>query len=219
MIKHRSVLLREWEVRAIMDGRLTMLARPVRRQPVHDDRAWGIYWDRPNVEGRYGPCAWGLSEPVPGSVYLHSPFGAVGDVLLGKEAWFEVYSQDTAKPLDPPKACYRATETDEVIKIGDDGCSEINRDGTFASPWRSSSSMPQWAVRIRLRVESVACKQVWEITEDECCNLGFDQKGVVATFEPHATIWFRSKWAADNPRHPWASNPWCWLARVGRVTP
>jgi hypothetical protein len=199
------VLLRDWEVRAILERRLTMLARPVRASKGCTLHVYPDDGDGPepvNVPAGRGS----LTDVI-------CPFGIEGDVLIGKEAWFEVYSHDTARPLDPPKACYRSTETDEVIKLGEDGCTAVNRDGTFASPWRPAQHMPPWAVRIRLRVVSVACKRVQEATDE------------VAAAQAPGKAWgggcyhrsWAGLWDADNPRHPWASNPWAWLARVERA--
>ena len=196
MIRPRSVLLREWEVRAIQEGRLTMLARPV--NPEKGCTIWAVEEEYDNDEQVEL-----LSLGAPGGpTDILCPFGMEGDVLLGKETW----GFSARVTTDAHDRFMREMDSQYLV---------FRADGSRAAFWHPPQRMPQWAVRIRLRVESVACKRVQEITEE------------VAYAQAPGKAWgggcFHRSWAglwdADNPRHPWEENPWTWIARVGRVTP
>lgn len=83
MTKERSLILRDWEARAIIDGRKTMLRRAV------------------NI-AKY-PCVdWGYAKNHVGLVVGLCPFGQPGDRLWVREAW-QYYTDGIEQ------ATYRAT--------------------------------------------------------------------------------------------------------------
>ena len=145
-----------------------------------------------------------------------TPFGAVGDVLLGKEAWQRFMEDEvpTGHPHGPQDTMGRPSNPEIKSHIYYRADGELIHPDQGRACWCPAQHMPQWAVRIRLRVESVACKRVQEITEGDAMACGYDPTDGAFIFDR-----CRKQWDADNPRHPWAENPWCWLARVGRVTP
>ena len=44
----------------------------------------------------------------------------------------------------------------------------------WAGDWEPSNTLPDWAVRIRVVVESVECKEAGEITKNEAFETGLD---------------------------------------------
>lgn len=193
----KTILLKAWEARAAAEGRLLMLARPGRGKVEY------VFDDEPNE-----------MKAFVGGKAVSGPFGAPGDVLLCKETWFEQYDTDTARPYDPPRACYQATEKNDVSFMDGDGFTVYNKNGWAKSPWRSSTQMPEWAVRFRPIVEAVTCKRVIDLERSEFFDLGLSEDGDRGdcTLAPYMAVW-RTQWAKDNPRHPWPDS-WVWLATL-----
>jgi len=67
--------------------------------------------------------------------------------------------------------------------------------------WRSSTQMPAFAVRTHLRVKSVACKQLQEVTEEECRLYGATHDG----WNTERQV-FQSQLKAA-----WSNNEWHWF--------
>lgn len=197
----KSILLRDWEVRAILDGRLSMLWRPASFERV--GHVWPQADGTAKVELVAGGCGAGFRTvkcPLLGT-------------LIGKEAWCApsaVHGSDD--PVLPGmRILYRA-------------------DGVIGQAWRSSSQMPTWASRITLQVESVAVRLVQSITEEEarlCGGLSrseFDVIRLEEDFHSGGLHWGRDRFATlwderygDARESLWMSNPWTWALTVRRA--
>jgi hypothetical protein len=81
-VKETPIQFNAEMLRLIVDGHKTQTRRPLKPQPVHDEKAWAAYWEGPNQEGKYGPSVWGLEERPGEDVLLHCPYGRAGDRLL-----------------------------------------------------------------------------------------------------------------------------------------
>jgi len=67
--------------------------------------------------------------------------------------------------------------------------------------WCPARSMPPWAVRTHLRVESIACKRLQEVTEEECRLYGATHDG----WNTERQV-FQSQLKAA-----WSANSWHWF--------
>ena len=164
--RERAINLRDWEVRANQDGRLKMLVRPVKPQPVSPGD--GAYFDAYNGGPEW--TWWTPDNRQYLSQIIRCPYGKAGDRLRGREAWQSVpFGPHRDWPgcpdLRPRKTC------------------ELNRarvviwraDGEMPGPeiWRPSIHMPRWAVRNWLEITEVRCGRVREMSEQEATTAGF----------------------------------------------
>ena len=158
--RERAINLRDWEVRAIQAGRLKMLVRPVKPQPVSPGD--GAYFDAYNGGPEW--TWWTPDNRQYLSQIIRCPYGKAGDRLRGREAWQSVpFGPHRDWPgcpdLRPRKTC------------------ELNRarvviwraDGEMPGPeiWRPSIHMPRWAVRNWLEITDVRCGRVREMSQDD----------------------------------------------------
>lgn len=124
-----------------------------------------------------------------------NPLGAPGDVLLCKETWLHTGLGYKYRVSDPQwgKTCH----------------------------WRSSTTMPAWAVRFRPVVREAGVMRVQDMTDDDLNAAGFPEhwtclnpgNAVYAIDNDHAAE-FAAYWSRRFRKYPWESNPWCWTAWV-----
>jgi hypothetical protein len=221
-VSDRPILFSAPMVRAILEGRKTQTRRVVKPQPPMGCRyeingarshalcvATGTFTDGRPI---YVP-------PTPQSVdhRLPCPYGAPGDTLWVRETFFEEYDPDTCKPYDPPRYAYRATyEGEEPYQADGDGFPEVNRDGTFKSPWKPSIHMPREASRLTLCIKSVRVERLQEISEADAIAEGLSP--TVGEYTGPARSEFAALWdSISRESHPWASTPWVWVLEFERV--
>lgn len=225
----RSLIQRDWQVRALLAGRRTQVRVPVRglwlpslgsdrfaEPPRADDGSefrgrpipathWRI-WEGGNV-GDYN------SPPWEGDVVWTGPcpLGQPGDLLRVREAWCVPRRLDGHAPAGllnlsgltaeqlRPFTLYRADPTP--------------RSGQGTGPltpgrWRPSIHMPAWASRLTLRVLDVRCHRVREISEADAFAEGIDQPPFWKFDEAHCHAWDEihgpGSWERD----------WCFAATV-----
>lgn len=219
-MSERSIILRDWEVRAFLDRRKTQVRRVVKPQPPADWQApeEGIEW---REGGKFCGRQRVMRMSANGEPYVDvevvdfsvqtCPFGSPGDVLWAKETWrFE--------GTDMNRHGRTHSLQDGVVSYAD------GRRLTFERPWqdverwmtranrtRSGISMPRWASRLSLRVLDVRVQRLQEISEEEA-----RAEGVVPLQMDHGSFLpcFEGLWDSHNKRHPWSSNPWVWAATV-----
>lgn len=139
-----------------------------------------------------------FSSPLPGirlavSGWIKSPWQP-GEKLAVRESWAEecILGRWTGKYL------YKSRD------------SEITEE--YRSDWRSPATMPLAYARRWLIVESVECKRVEEVTDDEAKGSGSHPRTYrdEREYEP-ATIEFKELW---RKRY---SSQWAWIVRVREV--
>lgn len=165
----KTLTLQEHEAKGLVDGSVTMLWRPCPR--VHEsERKPGVYL---KLRGRAGMrTVYDTNErredvvkdgrvvssrdyALPLETWLagFTPFKA-RSVIACRETWGEADKAavilGSGEPHEGTRLAYRASERDRSI-----------------CRWRSATSMPRWAVRTHLRVVSVVCKRVQDVTEEE----------------------------------------------------
>ena len=101
--------------------------------------------------------------------------------------------------------------------------------------WRPSIHMPKEAARIFLKVTSVRCERLQDISEEDAIAEGMEEGYVCGYLNPESTkmkVWrmgdgenyelalwaFRALWDSINvKKYPWKSNPWVWVYEFERI--
>lgn len=233
--KPKSVIFTADQVKATIEGHRTQ-----HRAPVHSDYQWlGEGLSKINWKDGIGYVI-----PADGtglSLAIKCPFGPVGGLIRVRETWaasiMDPECEIDARTGDNCTAVYKATDP------GNDWThDQVNADGTLTStpikaPWRSAATMPEWASRLTLQIDSIQVVRLQSITEADCIAEGIrmpvnPETGrpllrLTGKWPPSAYLsqkvdtwtsedWFRAHFAsAWDARHfkmsPWASNPWVWV--------
>lgn len=228
-MRERPINLRDWEVRAILDGRKTMIRRAVKWPSwANPERDW------PKLV-RSGAIA--LMDDGRPSKTLTCPFGAPGDLLWVRECWALVdfnacdgMDEDDFTWCTQPgdiapgghPVLYRATVPD-FFEWNDDP----------ESRWRPSIHMPRWASRLTLRVTDVRVERVQDISEDDARAEGVRADNATVVIDADGKIRkdishthrgaFAVAWDAvygkRDPTTPtsWTANPWVWCVSFERA--
>lgn len=234
----RPIILRPWEVKAVLAGTLTQIWRAMKRQPDGP----GVLMNTPAGDLWY---VW-PHEQEPGVWVDHFctfPWGKVGSRIWGRESWADVhplqaegrYSQEGQAGIPgPPGVTYRTIYRADgeyppiwhatgypyrALRPGDDLALKHWPKGVEYG-WESSTSMPLWASRITLEIEAVSALPVQGVTGADAKAAGAD--GLLLRQRPdlhfeHVPLTFQHLWDQSNPRHPYATNPMAWRLVVRRV--
>jgi len=191
----RPINMRDWEMRALIEGRKTQTRRVLKPQPIGVESA------------KWCPPGWIVDHPDDAFVFT-PPRYAPGDRLWVREAWA------TGMSGNGPQIAYRATPDFAEIDAWDgpdegagpsfnyDRCpgakwhdwlpDVLDNDG----PWRPSIHMPRWASRLTLIVEGVRVQRLQEISEEDANAEGvfvpeaqFAQQGAGAPILAFAALW------------------------------
>nr|WP_300184589.1 hypothetical protein [uncultured Agathobaculum sp.] len=151
--------------------------------------------------------------------------------------WAEVGSERVIKPLYQPGDVLWVRETWTRSMAGT-FMYRADETAIVCDRWRPSIHMPREAARIFLRVTSVRCERLQEITEEGAkaegiCGffLGMGETGYSAT--PDAKSFydgpvgaFANLWDSTMPKHLykfkrypfyWEDNPWVWVIEFERI--
>jgi hypothetical protein len=160
------LILTAAEVRAVLNGTKTQhrvrvkFTRPPPWQIMDesdDGQPWPFYQDE---FGDYHP--------------MRCPFGTPGDTLYVKEAHAWVDYLVGSELEDPVCVAFKADQTAYSFA----GNKPVRLD-TFAWPWdrikwRSPATMPRWASRLTLEVESVRVQRLQDISEEDARVSGLE---------------------------------------------
>jgi hypothetical protein len=178
-----------------------------------------IFWDRG------GPGLEALQKRAyPKGGGKRCPYGDVGDRLWVRESvlidgWYD--GDDDKVPLvhaKDPKGVehtllYRL-DCPDLVAIDDDGSQRFRKDGSEASPWKSSRFMPRWAARTFLEiVEPPRPERLHTISPDDIIAEGVPiSKESLAYQEPDlCRAVYQGLWDSINGKtHPWVQNDWVW---------
>jgi hypothetical protein len=209
-VRERGMIFSGAMVRAILSGAKTQTRRVLNPQPLNEF----VYSAR--VEGRdvWWECNardnWIRSD-------TESRF-AVGDRLWVCETWDWV----AGTVLDN-----RTTKRFEQTVYKADGCRPAS------GKWKPSIHMPRWASRITLEITDVRVERLQSISAKDIIAEGAVERAhncehfgkmPVSAFDGGAYVDLISLWAAgwdsvNGKKHPFASNPWCWVISFKRVSP
>lgn len=222
-MKSHGIILRDWEARAIVEGRKTQMRFIVKhylKTGPCDIRDIG---NGPEIYGAGG--VW---------LKLESPY-SVGDQLWGRETWcqrvddegFPVYNFE--RNLDST-CCHYAADGVHVIKVDGDGGIKYRSNGAEASPWSSPVTMPRWASRILLEVTQVRVQRVQDISENDVTAEGIreikhqhERRWAVHGLEhlnqvTDTAAWSYSRlWNSIHGPDAWDRNDWVWAVTFKRL--
>jgi hypothetical protein len=198
-MSNKSLCLHEWEVHAMLEGRLTQVRRPVKDQSLveYDDVTKEFIYVHKKECGGY--CDYSCNKNNIGSPY------AVGDVVSIKETYC-----DLGDGSIPGRILYKATFDDITTEM-------MKQSGHGTPIWRSPATMPLWASRMSRVVTGVRVERVQEITLANMVALGFDDLRNIPSGVPCMINRYQKQWDSDYPRYPWEDNVWQWVYEVGEV--
>lgn len=210
-MKERPFIFRDWQVQALLAGRLKQLRVPVVPQPwcpvvqAEVDEEGYIIWKGRDTHLRKGG--------------RRGPFGKTGDRLWVRETWCEVDERENGELWFD----YRATPQD--------GCPEAPA-GWHAVPpaerllhWCPSTTMPRRASRFTLEVLDLRVQQLDSVIYQDLIDEGHQPDTVDSGAQNPAGEWipaldylgpFVEYWQKRYARKGlgWYTKPWCWLAKV-----
>lgn len=196
----RPINFRDFEVRALLEGRKTQTRRIIKPVPEycgpayasdpqnwHDPESWG--WENNETGG------WDLLSEG----FIGRPRYAPGDLLWCREA---------ALPDFPKEFSYYDWSWREVPEEYRHPEHVIYRATWEGSPtgWRPSIHMPRWASRLTLRVTDVRVQRVQDVTISDCADEGvlWNRAEDHSRKESFARFWN----TLHKPPHDWDGNPW-----------
>ncbi len=228
----KPIIMSTEDVRAVLDGRKTMMRQVMKPQPVRN----GAFWE-------LGGAGWSGNTVTP--VYGHSLYNRMpykpSDVLYVRETWRVGAWDDEGSICVDYKADGFARR--EWLKISDcdlyeelwqqssDDAREANAtidgDGNYTwmigqapTRWRSPITMPREAARLFLRVTDVRVERVQDISGHDAELEGFRTECGPLSSCPTCNIGeFHKAWDARNAKRGyWCdSNPWVWVIEFKRV--
>ena len=199
------------DVKAVLDGRKTMMRQVMKPQPVRN----GAFWE-------LGGAGWSGNTVTP--VYGHSLYNRMlykpGDVLWVREKWRTVdYEYHDCKwsasieYADGSKGLRVFWYNNTDLGIPDDCI--YSKTG-----WQPPRHMPREAARLFLRVKDVRVERVQDIAEKDAESEGFRTECGPLTSCPTCNVSeFSKTWDARNTKsgYGWDSNPWVWVYEFERV--
>lgn len=206
-VRERPIIMSGPSVRAIMGRAKTQTRRVVKPQPL-----WCHYlapcWGKSPDGYAFGtPGVWteaGPDYPDGPDDERRCPYGAPGDRLWVREAFFDFGTQDA-------RIKYRADD-EEIYNI--------NR------RWQSPIFMPRLASRLTLELTTVRIERLQDIGRYDAEEEGFRQSWesvyiAMGGDAGYSQRNFRKHWDSLNASrcHGWDTNPWVWALSFRRVQP
>lgn len=213
----RPLLLKQPEVRGILDGRISQIRREWKRRP-HGNGSAAIWMD---LHQKVDDDGWPVFEPIPGRQQkVKCPYGKTGNLLWCKETWAVGKCADGLKTgeLHPGTWLF---DNGGCWYIGYCPPHPISPGGK----WRSSVHMPKWASRITLKLTGVRFERLRDISEENAvaCGGRSHAKGL-CTENPddYYGCWsartdYRNIWKDMFGPDSWDRNPATWVLEVKRV--
>jgi hypothetical protein len=224
-MNERPLQCRDWEVRAILEGRKTQTRMAVKGR--------ALSWLDPDM---FTPAFVALPENglcphgIPGDrLWIRETFSvaptpgcSIGEAIMGKKLTV-TYRSGGERHVEGGSFTAPGMHVDFAA---------ADYDQARYGVWRPSIVMPRWASRITLAITEVRLQRVQEISEKDAKAEGVEaltwsdgsQNGYkdymwhVSSYES-AKESFSSLWDSLNAERgfPWASNPWVWAVMFRRV--
>ena len=211
----KPIVLSADDVKAVLDGRKTMMRQVMKPQPVRN----GAFWE-------LGGAGWSGNTVTP--VYGHSLYNRMphkpGDVLWVREKWRTVdYEYHDCKwsasieYADGLKGLRVFWYNNTDLGIPDDCI--YSKTG-----WQPPRHMPREAARLFLRVKDVRVERVQDISTSDCEREGIASdidrfNGLMTPHHDWIVGEFARLWDTLNAKrgYGWDSNPWVWVYEFERV--
>lgn len=222
--------LRDWQVVAAQEGRLSVLVVPMKPQP----RVQRFCAECGLNRTEWAACEEaGCGELGPEHAILSTttlPL-IVGDRYWGRETWMPGYHHDPDAADGIPKVSiiYRADKAEATCaapsyEFAEEWLYAFSEDGGDAPAWRSSVTMRRRFSRITIIPTSVRVASLHELTQDEAIAAGVvkvrDACHVIRGFDydlaglchTSAVTPFAKMWDHQRGRGAWDRNPWVAIA-------
>lgn len=205
-MKQRPIIFNEYQVRALLDGRMTQTRRVMKVNCMDIcEKEDGSLWP------------WCEDEESHGDYWYPCPFGAVGDLIWVRETWNKHAGLLT----------YRADH---------DWIDDMRNETVCVAKWAPSIHMPRWASRITLEITGVRVQRLQDADEghllDDLGDMLEDCDSVAGRAFNHAEHYaiagvptglcpemhgFRAWWDKQNGEGNFYANPWVWVIDFKRV--
>jgi len=212
-MKERPILMNQFSVRAILDGRKTQTRRIIQPQPqnveafrwkLQDDGSDAWYYSKINYSKiRDDDSFRDLRSPIWESLGSGScPYGMKGDRLWVREAWqlcaYSNWREFSVRYMATENVCawVRCTRDLDVLK---------------EKGFKSSIHMPREFSRVTLEITDVCVERVQDITYQDILAEGLGEPPFVDEHE--AVIAWMELWDSINAKRGlgWNENPWVWV--------
>jgi len=155
----KSIILSDHEAAC---KNLGLIVVPVKGQPDYLENPNCCYLDF----GHSGPGFYFYESEYPGEGTEHySPPWQPGQILAVREAWAYV-------PIREEDGGQGENMGPIYLSDGESAFDSIPNEWEFMGKWNSPATMPLKFARRKLRIESVTCKLVSEVTEEEAVRAG-----------------------------------------------
>ena len=187
----KSILLKTWEVQAILDGIKTQTRRVIKPRdpwkPASDGSPAYV-----SVLMENGEWGWSFDGCIYG-IIGRSPYQP-GDLLWVRETWGK-------------------DDNGEYVYRTNYGTTEDDSFPPSMFKWRPSIHMPEEAARLFLRVKDVRVERLQDISEDDARADGVRAYGPNNCSGTSARIAFAELWDSLNAKRGlgWDTNPWVWV--------
>ena len=234
--RERAINLRDWEARANQAGRLKMLVRPAKPQPISPGE--GAYFDAYNGGPEW--TWWTPDNRQYLSQIIRCPYGKPGDRLRGREAWALVNADedgiDDWVDMGPIPNQLPWPGWQVWHRAGHSWAYDHPDDRGFR--WRSAITMPRWAVRNWLEITEVRCGRARDMSHRDMLFAGWPDHDKLCGGEPTGTHWdyvtkgdwinaigdgddgcvewFADQYDADHGEGAWERD-WVWMIGVKRI--
>lgn len=222
----RGMIFNAEMVRALLDGRKTQTRRIMKVQPESNQLGLLLITDS-TKHSDIGKYHWAESNATGNHVrskFFLCPFGAVGDRIWVREAFFPAPLEMQSAP--PRKTMWNIAYRDGV-QMDKLAPAEYNPTIYNYERWTPSIHMPRWASRILLEITNVRVERLNAISEEDaraegiidggCLNCGEPEPCGCANPEPDATDAFAYLWQSIYGQENWNANPWVWVISFKRV--
>lgn len=201
----KPILFNTDAVRAIQEGKKTVMRRAVKPIPAGDGSAPEPLITRPGYWNSFGD-----------DFVYRQPYQP-GDLLYVRETWAVHSCNDRLPPSIP---CQKTAAGRDCYIYLADGASGQTPCGVWPSPhkWRPSIHMPREAARIILRVTDVRVERLQDIAEDDIAREGIQSKKPEWLKTEFADLWNSTVKPADHALYGWAANPWVWVIQFERIS-
>lgn len=218
---------KQWEIRAILDGRKTVTRRCVKYK--YSNTEMKMHTDK------YGTRLIEIQKDVEGETFGKNPDGSTWRKLLGYIEPKPPYQPGDTLYVRETWGCYCRNwwEAGYFLYKADypDGVSTYEFDGHICDlpKWRPSIHMPKEAARIFLRVTDTRVERLQDINAYDCKKEGIWDDYKASSQQHHdvlaegaylkifSELWNSTLKKSDLARYGWDANPWVWVIEFERM--
>ena len=210
----KPILMRDWEVRAILDGRKSQTRREITLRRYRGFSEFGPS-DTVGYDWHLRDSSKRWHDLRHAELLRLLPYSE-GDLLWCREAWNLFNFSRDGECAWPTGRIPTAEEWRLDTQLDANRFTEIRyREATGmeleGQPWRSPMNMPKWASRITLRVTDVRIERLQDINGDALREEGLDIPPGPPLSPRETEYWkptFADLWNSLHGPNAWGKNPW-----------